>query len=75
MTILETDAGLWEVWDTHGKSIGFVYDRGAKVAGQRNTGYDALDAWVGGISPGNTIGKATTVWGAAKLLRLHHSPK
>lgn len=73
MTILEMDAGLWEVRDKHGKSIGFVYDRGAKVAGQRNTGYDALDAWVGGIRPGNVIGKATTAWGAAKLLRLNQT--
>lgn len=72
MTIIEQDAGLWQVWNKAGCCVGFVFDGGWKVSGQkrrRNSLYHALAGWDNGPwQKQGRLGKSNKFMGAIKHL-------
>ena len=49
--VVEQDGGLWQVWDAKGQPLGFIWDAGRKVSGQRRhrrDRYHALRRWEDG---------------------------
>lgn len=54
LRVIEQDAGLWFVYERNGVGeldhIGSIFDKGAKVAGEPNTGYQVV-RWDNGPDP------------------------
>lgn len=76
MKFIEQDSGLWLVTRKDGGELGYIFDGGASVAGEKCAAYQALDGWHN-IEPGNVVGSAPSFMGAAKALRLYrgHTPR
>lgn len=71
LKIIESDAGLWEVFRLSGgamRQVGVIWDSGSKVACERATEYQVLDGWHG-CDPGHLIDTASTWIGALNKLR------
>ncbi len=71
ITTVEQDSGLWFVYERNGVGepihIGSVFDKGNKVAGIANGGYQVVN-WDGSSAP-EVYGERKSFWAAVKLAR------